>query len=323
MKHVKHALTLGGSLVASLLLSTSLNALPLSEYNLILEKDYDHHSAVWGRTFVGGNMVTGGGEFGTRLNGMDPSSASITVAGNISGSSFNVMAGSLHYGGTLSTSVAFNGGGSAVQKDKTSLQNTGAALVNELKQGAAAYASATTNGDFVRNGNQATFKYTGNDSTAYFNVNANDLFTQNTLVNLNAGKAETVIINVSTKAKNLGFDFMAPNGINFGSGFGANSSNQSIGATNILWNFYNATNLDLKDLKLTGSLLAMGANLLSIGTIDGSIAAKSFIQDSQVHNYNFTPPSPVPLPASIQFMLMGLAGLLAVRWQRKRKLLKA
>ena len=320
---MKHALTLGGSLVASLLLSTTLHALPLSEYSLILEEDYDHHSAVWGRTFIGGNMVTGGGEFGTRLNDIDPSSASLTVVGDITGSSFNVMAGSLNYGGQLSATVAFNGGGSAVHQNQSALQSTGAALVNELKQGSATYANTTSNGNLVRNGSQATFSYGGSDSTAYFNVNANDLFTQNTLLQLNAGTAQTVIINVSTQAQNLGFDFMAPNGINFGSGFGAQNGGNNIGASNILWNFYNATTLDLQDLKLSGSLLAMGANLLSIGTIDGSIAAKSFIQDSQVHNYNFTPPSPAPLPASIQFMLMGLAGLFAARWHRKRKLLKA
>lgn len=316
---MKRHIILGSILLTGLLVGSGAHALPMSEYSLILEKDYSHSSAVWGSTFIGGNMVTSGGEFGTRLD-RDTDLPSLTVVGNISGSTFNLMAGGVNYGGKIKTSIANNGGGDINRVEKKVLKKQRKDIIGELKSASKSYANTASNGSLVRNGNQATFTYGGSGGTATFNVNAEDVFSQNTLLQLDSGSAETVVINVSTAAQNMGKKYMAPNGINFGSGFSANSGGNNIGASNILWNFYDAKNLDLQDLKMSGSLLAMGANLLSIGTIDGSIAAKSFIQDSQIHNYTFTPPSPVPLPASIQFMLMGLAGLFAARWMRRRAL---
>lgn len=305
-------------LAAGILASTQAMALPISEYSLIIEEDYDHHSAVWGRTFIGGDMVTGGGEFGTRLD-RDTALPSLTVVGDISGSQFNVMAGTVEYGGTLTAPVTFNGNVTgANQVNQATLEAQGASMFSELKGASSNYANRTANGDFARSHNNATFSYSGSSEVAFFDVNARDVFTQNTNLSLNLGSATTAIINISTEdlanqGQTFAFDFLAPNGINFGNGF----SEQT--ASNILWNFYDATTLDLQDLKMRGSVLAMGANILSIGTIDGSIAAKSFIQDSQVHNYTFTPPSEVPLPASIQFMLMGLTGLFVAKWYRRRK----
>ena len=306
-------LLLSGSLAASLLLSAASHAMPLSEYSLIVEKDYHHSSAVWGRTFIGGNMTTHGGEFGTRL-GNDSSLPTLTVAGNIKGNTFNIQAGDIVYGGKLKANVSFNGGGSATDVGRKALKQERNSIVNELKQTSKTYAQTASNGQLNKNGNNTTFNYTGTANTAVFDINASDIFFQNSFLQLDPGNAETVVFNISTQSQSMGFDFLAPNGINFGNGFNTQT------ASNILWNFYDAKNLDLQDLKVKGSVLAMGANLLSIGTIDGSIAAKSFIQDSQIHNYTFTPPSEAPLPASIQFMLMGLAGVLFARRLRKKKL---
>ena len=319
---MKRLIALGSTLATSLLFSTALNALPISEYNLIVEKDYQHSSAVWGRTFVGGNLISTGGEFGTRVD-RDSDLPSLTVVGRIGGNNFNVLGGKLYHGSRIDGQFKrqLNQGGTKVafKKKRKDLKQKRDDIVNELKSASTNYASMDSNGEVVRNNNQVNLNYTGTGSTAYFDVNANDLFTQNSLLQLNSGDAETVVINVSTEARNSAFNYMAPNGINFGSGFNTQENGTNVGASNILWNFYDAKNLDLQDLKLRGSLLAMGANILSIGTVDGSIAARSFVQDSQVHNYTFTPPSPVPLPASIQFMLMGLAGLFAARWVRRRK----
>lgn len=311
--------TLRGLLVAGIFASTHAYALPISEYSLIIEEDYNHSSAVWGRTFIGGDMVTGGGEFGTLLD-RDTNLPSLTVVGDISGAQFNVMAGTVEYGGTLTAPVTYNGSiQGANQVDRASLTAQGETMIAELKGASSDYASRGTNGSFLRNNNNATFDYSGSSEVAFFEVNARDVFTQNTNLALNLGSATTAIINISTEdlanqGEAFAFDFLAPTGINFGNGFTEQAS------SNILWNFYDATTLDLQDLKMQGSVLAMGANILSIGTINGSIAAKSFIQDSQVHNYNFTPPSEVPLPASIQFMLMGLTGLFAAKWYRRRKM---
>lgn len=318
---MKHLLQKTIVATASAVLSVSAIALPLSEYNLILAEDYNHQSAVWGSSFIGGNMTTGGGEFGTRLD-RNTDQNSLTVLGDISGSSVNIMAGNLVYGGNLGATVSFNGSGQAVAGDLNALQSQKSQIISELEQASNQYKNTAATGTLERSGNVASFSYSGTGTTAVFDVNAADVFSSNTQLELSSGSAETVVINVSTAladaAGTIAYDFFSPGGINFGSGFNAESNNQNIGASNILWNFFDATNLDLQALGLKGSVLAMGANILSIGTTDGSIAARSLIQDSQIHDYNFIPPSEVPLPASIYFLLMGLLSFFGIRLRKQR-----
>lgn len=319
---MKHLLQKTIVATASAVLSVSAIALPLSEYNLILAEDYNHRSAVWGSSFIGGNMTTGGGEFGTRLD-RNTDQNSLTVLGDISGSSVNIMAGNLVYGGNLGATVSFNGSGQAVAGDLNALQGQKSQIISELEQASNQFKNTAATGTLERSGNVASFNYTGSGATAVFDVNAADVFSSNTRLELSSGSAETVVINVSTAhladaAGTIAYDFLSPGGINFGSGFNADGNNQNIGASNILWNFFDATSLDLQALGLKGSVLAMGANILSIGTTDGSIAARSLIQDSQIHDYNFIPPSEVPLPASIYFLLMGLMGFFGVRFRKQR-----
>lgn len=307
-------------LIATTFFCSQSHALALSEYNLIVVDDYSHSSSVWGKTFVGGNLQSNGGEFATRLQ-QDSFADTVKVLGDVSGSPINVMAGNLTYGGELSANVNHNGGGSSIGGQSEAISAERDSIVKELTSASVSYKNLDESGSFSRQGNNAIFNYDGAESTAVFNVNAADIFTQNSLIQLNAGNSETVIINVSTESFSnqlYDYDFVSPTGVNFGNGFQAESNTQNLGASNILWNFFDATSLALQDLKLNGSLLALNADILSIGTTNGSIAAKSLIQDSQIHNYLFNTPTVVPLPASLQFMLMGLGGIFIFRKKMSR-----
>lgn len=313
-------------------ISTGAAALPLSEYNLIVAGDFTHQSSsVGGKVFVGGNLIAKSSlDLGVDLD-RQASFDSLVTVGDIKGNGgwFNVQAGSVVYGGKVEK-VGFNLNGnrsvqSVTQGNQADLQTQRDAIISELTTASANYSQMTANGVVVAGQNKVSLNYSGTSSTAVFNVNATDVFKQNARLELNAGSAETVIINVSTahlagSAGKIAYDFTAPGGINFTNGFAANANATNLGASNILWNFYDATELKLQGLDtFRGSLLAMGANVTSIGTADGSIAVKSLIQNRQIHNYTFVPPSEVPLPAPIQFMLIGLSCLLAMHRWRKRK----
>jgi|GEM_PF-276630 len=321
-------------LAASSLISLGAAALPLSEYNLIVAEDYKHQSSsVGGKVFVGGNLITQSSlDVGLDLD-RKASFDSLVTVGDIKGNGgwFNVQSGSVVYGGKVDK-VGFNLNGdrsvqSVTKGNQAELSNQRDAIVGELKNASASYAQLSANGTVNAAQNKVTLSYSGTGGTAVFNVNAADVFKQNSRLELNAGSAETVIINVSTahlagSAGKIAYDFTAPGGINFdtNNGFGIHANANNIGASNILWNFYDATELNFQGVDtFRGSLLAIGANVTAIGTADGSIAVKSLIQNRQIHNYTFVPPAEVPLPAPIQFMLIGLACLLGMHRWRKSK----
>lgn len=305
-------------IAASVYLSMGAQALALHDFNLFVAEDYSNSSSVWGSAFIGGNLTGSSSEYGTRLD-RNLAIDTLTVVGNINHGNINMMAGSLVHGGGLNSNVNFNGSGSLVSVDGSALAAQRDRYVQELQTASADYKNRSANGVFDRSGNVASFNYSGPGETAVFHVNAEDVFSQNSLLQLNAGGAETVVINVSTAAATSAYEFAINGGVNFGNGFNADTNGQNLGASNILWNFYDATKINMGGLGLKGSLLAIAAHIESIGTTDGSIAARSLVQNAQIHNYNFQPPSEVPLPASIQFMLMGLVTFFALRW-RKRKI---
>lgn len=314
-------------------ISTGAAALPLNEYNLIVAEDFTHQSSsIGGKVFVGGHFIAQSAlDLGVDLSA-SPTLDSLITVGDIRGhnGTFNVQAGNVVYGGQATgLNFNFNGGGEKIQRNQTDLQNQRDAIVNQLNTASANYSSMNANGSVVAGQNVVALNYDGTDSTAVFTVNAADVFRQNSRLELNAGSAQTVVINVSTEhlagnAGQVAYDFTAPGGINFTNGFAANSDSNNLGASNILWNFFDATTLNLQGLDtFRGSLLAMGASVLNLGTADGAIAVKSLIQNRQIHNYTFVPPSEVPLPAPLQFMLIGMACLFGLQRWRKRKTAQA
>lgn len=63
-----------------------------------------------------------------------------------------------------------------------------------------------------------------------------------------------------------------------------------INATNVLFNFYQATSLTITGVKIEGSILAPGADLnFTNGAIDGSLYVSNLIGDGEVHYFPYVP----------------------------------
>jgi len=102
-------------------------------------------------------------------------------------------------------------------------------------------------------------------------------------------------------------------GIDLVEGGGANN-NYVGGNQSVIWNFHDATSLSLKGFH--GSVLAVNADVTNSSAIEGSIVAKNFTLNGEVHLGTFagtgnflTPPSGVPEPASWAMMLIGFGAV--------------
>lgn len=310
---------LAGAILLSL--AGAVSATPLSDYNLILLGDLNANSIhVYDRAFIGGDITGGGSEFGSRMD-RSTRENSLEVAGDIRSSGVTVQSGYMAVGGVNTAgNVNCNGNGlnQACVTTGTDLDTKADDLAARLYDDSLWLSSLGSNGDlFLADHNRKSFTYTGSDSVAVFNLAGTDLFGQNSNWSLNAGSAQTVIINVS------GSSVFNRGGVNFNAGFGAQAGGNNIGASNILWNFYEATSIDFGSTRFNGSVLAPYADIRMTNDFDGSVAAKSYTGAGQVHNYLFNgaglsrpPVSEVPEPPALLLMLMGLGLLGLVRLRR-------
>jgi len=93
----------------------------------------------------------------------------------------------------------------------------------------------------------------------------------------------------------------------------------------VIWNFHDANSLSLKGFH--GSVLAVNASVSNSSAIEGSIVAKDFTLNGEVHlgtfagtdNFLTPPPGAVPEPASWAMMLTGF-GAIGALVRRRRKL---
>jgi len=289
-------------LIAALATTLSLQAaaLPLSEYNLILIEDYNFSGGdVEGKSFIGGNLNAQGRAVDLAIK--EPTltlSDTVKVVGDINAVNLNVQHGNVVYGGSANVdNINFNGAGQAIHDTSLSIDTMAAELIEASQN----YASMAVNGIF--SSVTSSLDYNENGSLAVFDVSAADIFAQNTSLRLNSNAAETVIINVS------GTDISVAGGVNLVDGF----RHDNIGASNILWNFYEATTIDFNNLAMFGSVLAPTANITGGAVFDGAVAANSYTGAREFHRFLFEPPvTDVPEPSTFLLLLSGL-GLLATR----------
>jgi choice-of-anchor A domain-containing protein len=293
-------------------LSAATSATPLNDYNLILFGDlnpiYSVH--VHGNSFIGGDLKGSSPEFANHLD-KSLTIDTVEVAGDLLASGWTkVNAGQLAYGGSNNLGgVNCNGnpyGGSAsCLHQVTGLDEKAAELYSTLQAESAYYQNLTPTGtvDLVND----IFTYTGfATDLAVFNISGADLFSQNSNWKLDFGSAQKVVINVS------GTVMGNPGSVNLtGSGFSDYS--------NILWNFYEATDINFGN-NWKGSVLAIDAVVDTRNDFDGSLAAKSYVGSGQIHNvrWDFTPP-PVEVaePSVLMLLMMGL-GLIGLGRLRRR-----
>lgn len=305
---------------ALLCLANGVSAMPLSEYGLVLLDDLNANSIhVHNRAFIGGDVIGGNAEFGTRLD-KNTRDTSAEIAGNLNVGA-NVGAGYVTIGGSNNAAyLNCNGNGlsqGACVRFDTTLKGRAANLTRQLHDDTLNISRLESNGEVVLDGNQKTLRYTGVESVAVFSLDGALLFSQNSNWSLDHGSAETVVINVS------GDILVNAGGVNFNTGFGANAGVNNIGAANILWNFHEAESIDFGSSRFNGSVLAAYADIRMWNDFDGSLAARSYQGAGQVHDYLFsgidfpsTPPVAVAEPSALAILLAGL-GVLALGRRRQ------
>lgn len=249
----------------------------MGHYNVITIDDLSTTAHIEGRTFVGGDLIsTMSATFATRLRNVDAEESTVDIVGNlVSGNPLNVEAGSLHLGGGQNSRlINFNGGGTLVQDPTLATIDMAEILETastELAQLSANYTATipTDQPGPVR----LTVTDTQSTAPAIFHLDGAAIL-ENPLVQqieLLPYRAETVVINVAGTTIDWRFGNMIGNLIN------------QNWQGNLVWNFYEATTIDLNGNSFRGALLAPYADIITAGTVDGSVAAKTLTTRAGVH----------------------------------------
>lgn len=253
----------------------------LSEWNLVTYQDLTHIGDYQGRAYVGGN-VTMANSFdvaqGTHLSAGD---VGLAVAGSIvSGNPVNVDHGSVMVGGSKSSSNprSFNLNSHGSVSYNNSAWFAANSPLTQISQNSKYWSTLAANGTVtapVKNQNgPVTFTAPQNAKVAVFNVTDAQTFEQNGAQTFNlvlSPLTTTVIINVNSLDGVVNW----MNG-NFGSSF-----QQAAAEGIVLFNFYNATKINLAG-QFDGYLMAPKADVFGNNDIDGGVVARD-LSIGEVH----------------------------------------
>jgi len=317
----------------------------LTSWNLITTGNLYAARDAQGPVRVGGNMYVQD-TFEAAANVGAASGPAMMVGGSVftaqqNASTVKINKGSGVIGGTVNGSTTNqNSNGQAIVVSQaqggtvtfdSSIAGIGAADHAELVANSAGFhAMASTGGAVVipspsGQDGPASFTVTSSNLDAFgnavFNINGEDLFenskVQQISLYLNGvsfGAGQSVIFNVS------GVDINFAKSYNFTDAFGGN-------VANIIWNFYEATTLNLNNSNVRGAILAPEATMLNMNTIDGSVFVKNLGTQygngmrAEVHTplyRGYVPTTAaVPEPSSLALAGLGLAAGAALRLRRR------
>ena len=290
------------------------------DYNAFIYGDLMvNNSDSQGRIAAGGNINMSNYSVGSLAS---PAPYSLMGGGNVTFGPGSVWNGGIFAGGDLSIRNHYIQGDVTVNGNITypaggtvtgsTAKNAGAASpvdfdaeFDYLKWLSGSFQSTTANGTTnVLYYAQTQITFTGSDAVNYFSLAGADLNNASN-INFNVGN-NIAIINVSGTAD----DFTTL-------GFAGTSGIQS----NILWNFYEASNVTL-NTSVKGSILAPNAHVdFNSAHVDGTIIADSLTGTGQFHQYKFDHDIPVvPEPVSSTLFIIGGAALGFRTFRKKRKM---
>lgn len=266
----------------------------LSDFNGVIYGNASTPSDVEGALVVGGSF-SGATIYNnpTANQTQPPGFGALTVFGSTSGNPININnGGSAYVGGSHGAKVNFNGGGGYISAPPVTLSS----IETTLNTLSSSLSSLAANSSLPAPNNNEVISAKPNASgLAVFNVTAADLAAIPSY-NFSLNGAKTVIVNVSGSSVS----------------FNANDESGTTGANNIIWNFYQATSVNL-GTQIAGTILAPKANVTNGNQIDGDLIAASWTGSGELHDYAFDGVlSPVPLPAALPLFgaaLLGLGGL--------------
>ena len=258
----------------------------LNNWNVVTTGDLYAGYSTQGAVRVGGNLFVQNTFEAARAGSASALNPSLLVGGylrvgNANPETVKVMKGDGVVGGTIHGAPNNNGrivssqNGGTIRIDP-SIAKVAAADAQELRADSAAFLAMTGGAQSMsiptRQVDTARFAVSSVDSAgnAVFNVDGAKLF-ENGLIrgftlDLNGfsfGSGQSIVFNVSGNVLNF------RNGLNFDGAFRTS-------AANILWNFYESTQINLGKNDFAGSLLAPGALLTSANRIDGSVFVGAF-----------------------------------------------
>ncbi|EIK46123.1 PEP-CTERM putative exosortase interaction domain protein [Cellvibrio sp. BR] len=314
-----HRVTYRNLLAAAALLGVSslASAGPLNDYNLILFGDLNVSGGsghIEGKAFIGGNVVNA--SVFAQKEPENSTADTVKVVGNFaSNNGTHIDRGYLAYEGSFSgpTNICNGNGlvpsGCLKQVTDGSLTAEKTSLFAQLQAESDYYKNLATsaNTDLVGDMNNKAFTYTGAATDlVVFNITAQELTGPQWSLNMDFPTSLNVVINVS------GSSFNAGNTKNGTQSFRDNFNN-------VLWNFYEATNLNFGD-SWFGSVLALNATIATNSNLDGAVAAKSYVGNGEIHkgSWDYTPPVTEVTEPSIFILLLTGIGLIGLGRLRRR-----
>lgn len=273
-------------------------------YNeFIFTDSFRTNTSTQGQVAVGGDAKFNNFTIGTAITksniyGTD----ALIVGGELSGSQAVVKGyGDAEYGSSSIKHIYFKGGGTgSVGTDPDLFTSAEAYLKQESTYLAGLDANGTTTID------RGGIMLSGKDSELdVFNLSA-DVLSKARSLTIDVPSAATVVVNIdgdTTSIKNFGFHLEG-----------------GIDASNILYNFSNASSLTLSGVGVEGSVLAPLAKVIfHNGKLNGNLIAYSLTGSGTTLNHRFAGNLPnsgsIPEPSSVAMVLIGctLAALPSLR----------
>lgn len=300
-------------------------SLDYQNYNAIIFNNLSTTSDIEGRTFVGNNFTgTNSANLGNHLPNSILAGDRTFVVGNdiVAGNPLNLQRGSLYIdGSTNGRAINFNGGaGTGIVADHSIDSALTAIRGYSIGQSDALRSLVADSTVSLPSGQPGPTKFyatAGADGLAVFNVTAASIFDNpwgQQFELITDPNTTNVLINVSGTS------------VNWTNGNMVGKFTENYWQGHTLWNFYEATSINLGSHQFNGGILAPVASINTTGNIDGLVVANNLTTSAEVHlpdsNTSLSAydgyVAPVPEPGSIVF-LIAAGGLFLI--MRNRRLL--